>query len=140
VKNVAKGEQIIKDNTDQTYAFVHEFLEKAMKSSSIYETDEGVDFEYWSSNHNSQITLNISHSFNNKCMNIIQLNKKYHISILNGGADTCNLVQDWEVLSVHNTRRANVVGFYHEATAKRNLLTVSAIRPAKWDISATDCS
>jgi hypothetical protein len=31
VKNVAKGEDLIKDNTDQTYAFVDEFLEEAMK-------------------------------------------------------------------------------------------------------------
>jgi hypothetical protein len=31
VKNVAKGEDVIKDNTDQTYAFVDEFLEEAMK-------------------------------------------------------------------------------------------------------------
>jgi hypothetical protein len=32
-----------------------------------------------------------------------------------------------EVLSVHNTRRANVVGFDHEAAVKRNLPIVSAI-------------
>jgi hypothetical protein len=31
VENVAKGEDIIKDNTYQTYAFVDEFLEEAMK-------------------------------------------------------------------------------------------------------------
>jgi hypothetical protein len=31
VKNVAKGEDIIKDNTDQTYAFVDEFIEEEMK-------------------------------------------------------------------------------------------------------------
>jgi hypothetical protein len=36
MKNVTKGEDIIKDNTDQTYAFVDECLEEAMKSSSIY--------------------------------------------------------------------------------------------------------
>jgi hypothetical protein len=35
VKNVAKGEDVIKDNTDQTYAFVDEFLEEAMKSSQL---------------------------------------------------------------------------------------------------------
>jgi hypothetical protein len=29
-KNVAKGEDVIKDNTDQNYAFVDEFLEAAM--------------------------------------------------------------------------------------------------------------
>jgi hypothetical protein len=31
VKNGAKGEDVIKENTDQTYAFVDEFLEEAMK-------------------------------------------------------------------------------------------------------------
>jgi hypothetical protein len=36
VKNVAKGEDVIKENTDQTYAFVDEFLEEAVKISSIY--------------------------------------------------------------------------------------------------------
>jgi hypothetical protein len=36
VKNLAKGEDVIKDDTDQTYAFVYEFLEEAMKGSSIY--------------------------------------------------------------------------------------------------------
>jgi hypothetical protein len=45
-KNVAKGEDVIKDNTAQIYAFADEFLEVAMKISSIYETDEDVDNEY----------------------------------------------------------------------------------------------
>jgi hypothetical protein len=58
VKNVAKGEDVIKDNTYQTYDFVDEFLEEAMKSSSIYEADEDVDNEYWSSNHNAHASLN----------------------------------------------------------------------------------
>jgi hypothetical protein len=31
VKNVAKGEDVIKDNTDQTYAFVDEFLQESIK-------------------------------------------------------------------------------------------------------------
>jgi hypothetical protein len=50
VTNVAKGEDIIKENINQTYPFVDvdEFLEEAMKISSIYETDtdEDVDYEY----------------------------------------------------------------------------------------------
>jgi hypothetical protein len=32
VKNVAKGEDVIKENTDETYAFVDEFLEESIKS------------------------------------------------------------------------------------------------------------
>jgi hypothetical protein len=66
VKNVAKGEDAIKDDTDQTYAFVYEFLEEAMKSSSLYETDEDVDYEYRSSNHDVHATLSISDSLHNK--------------------------------------------------------------------------
>jgi hypothetical protein len=54
LKNVAKGEDVIKWTTDQTYVFVDEFLEEAIKSSSIYDTDEDVDYEYWSSNHHSR--------------------------------------------------------------------------------------
>jgi hypothetical protein len=60
-------------------------------------------------------------------MNLLHLPDKYHISILDGGADTCVLGQGWKVLSVHNTRRTNVVGFDHEAAVKRNLPIVSAI-------------
>jgi hypothetical protein len=66
VKNVAKGEDVIKDNTDQTYAFVDEFLEETMKNASIYEADEDVDYEYWSSNHNNHTTLSINNSLHNK--------------------------------------------------------------------------
>jgi hypothetical protein len=93
VKNIAKGEDVIKENTDHNYAFVDEFLEEAMKSSSLYEADEDVDYEYWSSNHNAHVTLSISISLHNKCMNLLHLPEKYHISILDGGADTCVLGQ-----------------------------------------------
>jgi hypothetical protein len=109
VKNIAKLEFVIKDNTDQTHTFVDEFFEEAMKSSSIYEADEDVDYEYLSSNHNAHAILSISNYLHNKCMNILHLLEKYHISILDGGAGIFVLGQGWEVLSVHNTRRANVV-------------------------------
>jgi hypothetical protein len=127
VKNVAKGEDIIKDNTNQTYAFVDEFLEEAIKSSSMYETDEDADYEYWSSNHNAHTTLSKSNYLHRKCMSLLHLPEKNHIRILDIDADTCVLGQGWEVLSVHNTRRANVVGFYHEASVKRDHPIVSAI-------------
>jgi hypothetical protein len=72
VNNVAKGEDVIKENTDHTYVFVDEFLEEAIKKSSIYEADEDefVDHEYWSSNHNAHVTLSISYSLHNKFMNL----------------------------------------------------------------------
>jgi hypothetical protein len=149
VKNVAKGEDVINDNSDQTYAFVFvdvdEFLEESMKSSSIYEADEDIDYEYLSSNHNAHVTLSISNSLHNTCMNLLHLPEKYHISILDGGADTCVLGQGWEVLSIHNTRRANVVCFDHEAAVKKYLKIVSAITAVDLpdgisDTSATNCS
>jgi hypothetical protein len=110
-------------------AFVDEFLEKGIKSASLYEADKDVDldYEYWSSNHNAHATLIISDSLYNKCMNLLHLPEKYHISIFYGGADTFVLGQGWEVLSFHNTKRANVVGFDHEAAVKRNLPIVSTI-------------
>jgi hypothetical protein len=60
-------------------------------------------------------------------MNLLFLPEKYHISILDGGADTCVLGKGWEILSIHSSRRANVVGFDHETAIKRNLPIVSAI-------------
>jgi hypothetical protein len=98
-----------------------------MKSSSIHETDEDVDYEYWSSNHNAHVTLSISDTLYNKCMNLLHLPEKYHINILDVSEYTCVLGKGWEVLSVHNARRANVVDFDHEAAVKRNLPIVSAI-------------
>jgi hypothetical protein len=65
VKNVAKGEDVTKDNTDQAHDFVDELLEEAMKSSSIYEADQDVDYEYWSSHHNAHVTHSISNSLHN---------------------------------------------------------------------------
>jgi hypothetical protein len=127
VKILAKGEDVIKGNTDQTYDFVDKFLEESMKIANIYEADENVDYEYWSSNHNAHATLSISNSLHKKCMNLLHLHEKYHISIIDGDADTFVLGKGWYVLSVHNTRRANVVDFEHEAAVKRNLPIVSAI-------------
>jgi hypothetical protein len=43
------------------------------------------------------------------------------------GADTCILGQGWKVLSVNNTRSANLVGFDHEAAVKMNIRIVSTI-------------
>jgi hypothetical protein len=45
VKNAAKGEDVIKENTDETYAFVDESLEEGIKISSIHEADEDVNYE-----------------------------------------------------------------------------------------------
>jgi hypothetical protein len=78
VKNVAKVEEVINENTDQTYAFVDEFLEESINRLSIYKTDEDVDYESSSSNHNAHVTLDISKSLHNKGMNLLHLSKKYH--------------------------------------------------------------
>jgi phosphoserine aminotransferase len=58
-------------------------------------------------------------------MDLLHLPEKYHISILDGGTDRCVLGQGWEVLSVHNTKRANVIGFDQKAALKNPI--VSAI-------------
>jgi hypothetical protein len=91
VKDEAKGEDVIMDNKHQTYAFVDEFLEEGMKSSSLYEADEDANYEYWSSNHYAHTILRISNSLHKKCKYLLHLPEKYHISILDGGEDTCIL-------------------------------------------------
>ena len=60
-------------------------------------------------------------------MNLLFLPETYHISILDGVADTCVLGKGWKIISIHSSRKANVVGFDHEAAVKRNLPIVSAI-------------
>jgi hypothetical protein len=87
-------EDIIKENTDQTYAFVDEFLEEAIESSNIYETDEDVDYDYWSSNHNAHATLSISKPYK-KTKTLFPL---FYLKItsslfLDVGSDTCVLGQ-----------------------------------------------
>ena len=59
-------------------------------------------------------------------MHLVFLPEKYSI-IFYGDANTCVLGQGWEVISTHNSRKANEVGFDHEIAIKQNLPIVSAI-------------
>ena len=127
VKNTVKGEEEVQDGTEQDYGFIDEFLEEAINTSNIYESQQETDYDFWSSEHNVHASISINNTLYNKCMNLLFLPENYHISILDGGADTCVLGKGWEVLSIHNSRRANVVGFDHETAIKRNLPIVSAI-------------
>jgi hypothetical protein len=126
VKNTVKGEEELQDGTEQDYGFIDEFLEEAVNTSNIYESQQD-DYAYWTSEHNIHTSISINNTLYNKCMNLLFLPEKYHISILDGGADTCVLGKGWEILSIHSSRRANVVGFYHETAVKRNLTIVSSI-------------
>jgi hypothetical protein len=69
----------------------------------------------------------MNNTFYNKFINLLCLPERYHINILDGDADKCVLGKEWEVLSVHNLRRSNAVGFDHEIIMKMSLLIVSAI-------------
>jgi hypothetical protein len=40
VKNTAKGEEEVQDDTDRGYGFVDEFLEDALNTSNIYEAQQ----------------------------------------------------------------------------------------------------
>jgi hypothetical protein len=71
-----------------------------MKSSRIYETDEDLYYEYWSSLHISYATLFIINSLHNKFMNLLHLPEKYHILLLESGVGTCVIGQGWEDLSL----------------------------------------
>jgi hypothetical protein len=102
-------------------------IEGALNTSNIYEAQQDTDYDFWISDHNVHTSISINNTLYNKCMNLLFLPENHHISILDGGADTCVLGKGWEVLSIHNSRRANVVGFDHETAIKRNLPIVTAI-------------
>jgi hypothetical protein len=76
MKIVVIWEKSIKENKDQTYAFVDEFLEESMRISCFYEAHEDVDYEYGSSNHNAHATLSISNFLHKKCINVHYLHEK----------------------------------------------------------------
>jgi hypothetical protein len=126
-KNAAKGEEEVQDDVDQNYGFVDEFLEEALNTSNIYEAQQDTDCDLWISDHNVYTSISVNNTLYNRCMNLLFLQENHHISILDGGADTCVLGKGWEILSIHNSRRANVVGFDHETAIKQNLPIVSAI-------------
>jgi phosphoserine aminotransferase len=62
-----------------------------------------------------------------RCMNLLFLPERYHISILDGGADSFILGRGWNVIYTHKTRRSNVVDFDHETAIKQNHPIVIAI-------------
>jgi hypothetical protein len=126
VKNAVKGEDDIHDQSANTYVFIDEFLEDTIKSSDLCE-ELDTDYDPWNPEHSIYKSIRMNSTLRNKCMNLLFLPEKHQISILDGGADTFILGKGWEILSVHNSRRANVVGFDHETAVKKNLPIVSAI-------------
>jgi hypothetical protein len=66
---------------------IDEFLQDAIKSSNLYE-EQDTDYDPWNSEHNIYTSLNINNALHNKCMSLLFLPEKHHISILDGGADT----------------------------------------------------
>jgi hypothetical protein len=98
-----------------------------LNTSNIVEAQQDTDYDFWTSDHNVHTSISINNTLYKKCMNLLFLPENHHISILNGGADTCVIGKGWEVLSIHNSRRANVVGFDHETAIKRNIPIVSAM-------------
>jgi hypothetical protein len=96
VKNTVKGEDDIQDQPTNTYGFIDEFLEDAIKSSDLCE-ELDTDYDPWNLEHNIHTSISINSTLRNKCMSLLFLPEKDHISILDGGADTCVLDKGWEI-------------------------------------------
>jgi hypothetical protein len=124
VKNAVKGEEDIQDQRP-TYGFIDDFLEDATKSSNLYE-EQDADYEPWNLEHSIYTSISLNSTLHNMCMSLLFLPENHHISILDGGAGTCVLGKGRKILSIHNSRRANIVSFDHEAAVKKNLPIVSA--------------
>jgi hypothetical protein len=103
-----------KNDTGHGYGFVDEFLEEALNTSNIYEAQQGTNYDLWISDRNLHTSISINNTLCNRCMTLLFLPDSHHISILDGGAETRVLGKGWEVLSIHNSRRANAVGFDNE--------------------------
>jgi hypothetical protein len=122
-----KGKEELQADKDHTYDFIDEYLEESINTSNIYDSTQETDYDYCISEQNAHAGISRGNTFCKKCMNLLFLSESYHISILDEVADKCELGKRWEVLSFHNSRRANVISFYHEASMKHNLPIVSAI-------------
>jgi hypothetical protein len=91
VKNAVKGEEELQDDTDHGYGFIDEFLEEALNTSNVYEAQQDTDYDVWISDHNVHTSISKNNTLYNKCMHLLFLPENHHISILDGGADTCVL-------------------------------------------------
>ena len=49
------------------------------------------------------------------------------LQIIDYGADTCVLGKGWDIIAMHPTRKANVIGFDNDIAVKRHLPIVSGI-------------
>jgi hypothetical protein len=95
-QNSLKGEEELQADKYHTHGLIDEYLEEAINTEC-----------------NAHTNISIENNFYNKFMNLLFFQESYHSSILDGGADTYVLVKGWEVLSIHNSRRPNVVSFDH---------------------------
>ena len=86
-----RGEEAVQEDADQTYSFVDDFFGEDVRSSSLYESGQEAEHDIWTAEHNIHASISVNNTLHNKCMNLLFLSEKYHISILYGGADTCVL-------------------------------------------------
>jgi hypothetical protein len=71
-----KGEEELQDGTEQDYGFIDEFLEEAVNTSNIYESQQETDYDYWTSEHNIHTSISINNTRYNKCINLLFLPEK----------------------------------------------------------------
>ena len=62
VQNAVRGEEAVQEDSDQTYSFVDEFLEEAVRSSSRYESGQKVEDEFWTSEHNIHASISVNNT------------------------------------------------------------------------------
>jgi hypothetical protein len=119
-----KVDKTVQEEKIHNHDYVDEFLEESIRNSTSYEHRNNEEYDYWKTDHNARISISLSSTLHNTCMNLLFLPERYHISVLYGGADTCALGKGWEILYIRNSRRLNVIGFDHKTAVKRNLLIV----------------
>ena len=100
---------------------MEDFLNEALDAQGEVE-----DLELFNANLSQIVHVSISEERVISCMNSLVIEDFEKMVILDDGADTSVLGAGWEVISVHPTRKAHVVGFDHKVAVKRDLDIVSA--------------
>ena len=65
VQSTVRGEETGQENFDQTYSFVYELLEEAVRSSFLYESGQEVEDDFWTAEHNIHASISVNNTLHN---------------------------------------------------------------------------
>ena len=96
--------------------------------SQVLEMDDDNDLDSEILETHANITrVRVTDADARRCMNSLSLGDPEKVVIMDNGADTCVIGKGWHIAHVHPTRKADVIGFDHHMSVKKNLDIVAGI-------------